>query len=79
MKMPKGMVDIVPTYPTIVFDLDTDPLQTISTFPEWIQKRIMDSETYKERIAGSGHDDGHYSESSTEFKDLSDDDGELPF
>ena len=81
-KMMKGVPAPQGTLPHVTFDLDTDPLEKIADLPEWIQKKIKESVTYKERIAGKG--DTAQDEAVSTFEDgfLSDidyEDGELPF
>lgn len=49
MKLPKGMTAPVLISKKILFDLEESPLSMIDTFPEYMQKRIKDSETYKKR------------------------------
>ena len=78
MKMPKGMPPMVQTMDSIVFDLDESPLEDMAKLPEWIQKRIMASETYKERIAGAGDRPGDEAAPDAEFVEL-EDEGQLPF
>lgn len=79
MKMPKGMPPIVQTMDSIIFDLDSSPLEDMDKLPGWIQKRIMASETYKERVDGAGDKTGdEASEYQNELTEL-EDDGELPF
>ena len=51
----------------------------MEALPEWIQKKIKESETYKERIAGSGNDAGAVYTQAQFEEDLDDSDGELPF
>lgn len=76
-KAMKGM-EIKPTLPLYTFDLDDDPLEKMQDLPEWIQNRIKESETYKERIAGAAGDGGTY-EGPRELTELDDEDGQLPF
>lgn len=76
-KTMKGMV-VERTLPLVTFDLDVDPLERIEEFPEWIQKKIRSSETYKERVAGSADDDGAEYTGPVELTEESDD-GQLPF
>lgn len=52
MKMPKGMFTEPHTLPRIIFDLDEDSLEVIEALPEWVQNRIKESRTYKERVFG---------------------------
>ena len=56
-KAMKGMT-IKPTLPLTTFDLDVDPLEKMEDFPEWIVKKIKESVTYKERVAGYAGDEG---------------------
>lgn len=76
-KLPKGMV--VPTEtenPLVMFDITNEscPLTLMSSLPEWIQKRIMESDEYKERTAGAGYADG----ASEDFV-VVDNEEDLPF
>lgn len=73
MEKPKGTLD------KIVFDLDTDPLDKIAELPEWIQERIKQSETYQERLAGSGAAGGDGTDEDGYLTEIFDEDGELPF
>lgn len=80
--MIKGMPKPEGTLPPMTFDLDTDPLEMIDTFPEWIQKYIKQSETYKERTEIHSNTDGldelsKYS--NVEFLDIDDVEEELSF
>ena len=56
MKLPKGMTAPVLVSKKIVFDLEESPLEMIDTFPEYMQKRIKESETYKARAAEPDED-----------------------
>lgn len=77
-KAMKGMT-IKRTLPLFTFDLDEDPLEKMEDLPEWIVKRIKESETYKDRIAGAAGDGGTY-EGPRDLEDLDDEDGgQLPF
>lgn len=70
MKMPKGM-ETKGMEAHLSFDLDRDPLSDMAKLPEWIQKRIQDSVTYKDLIsAGTG---------APKLEEIDDSDGELPF
>ena len=62
--------------PLVMFDITNDqcPLTAMSTLPEWIQKRIMESDEYKERTAGAG-----YAEESSDDFIVVDDELDLPF
>lgn len=51
MSLPKGMPSMQPAAETIYFDLsDPDFLSKMGTLPMWIQDKIKESKTYKERI-----------------------------
>lgn len=76
-KAMKGM-NITPTLPLFTFDLDVDPLEKMEGMPEWITKKIKESTTYKERVAGSGNDAGMEYPGAADFEDV-DDEGQLPF
>ena len=57
-RLPKGMeAPKESENPLIMFDITNDacPLSEMSNLPEWIQKRIMESDEYKERTAGAGY------------------------
>jgi len=80
MKLPKGVKVPRGTMEPIIFDLDASDLDEIKELPEWIQKKIQESDTYKERLAGIGHetdDDGEYEQPG--MGDYEDDELELPF
>lgn len=84
MKMPKSMsAMVVPTLDKMVFDLDDEDLTGINYLPEWVQNRVMESDEYKERIAGQGHGaENDITEGGQEqgvFTDLDNMGGELPF
>lgn len=80
MKMPKGMDKPAATLDQIIFDLDESDLSMLDNIPEWITKRIKESETYKERIAGKGDTLGDDSIDDERFiEELDDEDGNLPF
>lgn len=58
MRLPKGMEAPAGTLDHVIFDLGADDaLEKLETLPEWIQKRIKESETYKELIANVGFTD----------------------
>ena len=76
-RIPKGME--IPTdaeNPLVMFDITNDqcPLTLMSSLPEWIQKRIMESDEYKERTAGAG-----YAEESSDDFVVIDSMEDLPF
>ena len=78
-KAMKGMT-IKPTLPLFTFDLDDDPLEKLEGMPDWIVKKIKDSSTYQERVAGSGAEAGiDYGGEQQEFAEIDDSDGQLPF
>lgn len=75
-KAMKGM-DIKQTIPSMILDLDEDPLEKVNDLPEWLQKKVKASVTYKERLAGTGNDAGEeYVQAALEDVDDGD---ELPF
>lgn len=48
-RLPKNCPSPVPSSEKIIFSLnDADALQRLENFPEWIQKRIKESNTYKD-------------------------------
>ena len=76
-RLPKGMqkpTDAENDY--VMFNVmdDNCPLSLMTTLPEWIQKRIMESDEYKERTAGSAYE----AEPSDDFIQV-DDVSDLPF
>lgn len=79
MKMPKGMPALVQTMETVIFDLDDSPLEDIEKLPQWVRDKIKASQTYKERIAGSGHLPGDPEPGEDEFPTMLEDDPEIPF
>jgi hypothetical protein len=78
MKLPKGFLATPPAREKIIFDLDEAPLETIDSLPVWVQNRIRESETYKERTAGAGYTGDTTQYVQGEFSEVSDED-ELPF
>lgn len=78
MKLPKGFLATPPARDKIIFDLDEAPLETIDSLPVWVQNRIRESETYKERTAGAGYTGDTAQYVQGEFSEVSDED-ELPF
>lgn len=81
MALPKGIKRPRGTLDEVVFDLDTSDLSEIADLPDWIQKRIFESETYKERAAGIGHEepDGDDEYDQPGMGDYEEDELELPF
>jgi hypothetical protein len=90
MKLPKGMPTPALSNGFTIFDLDEpDPEAKMKDLPEWIQTRIMESETWKEREAAAEERDAIQNESvdprekadaasaMTPADDLPD--GQLPF
>lgn len=76
-RLPKGMeVPKEAENPLVMFDITNDqcPLTAMSVLPEWIQKRIMESDEYKERTAGAG-----YAEESSDDFIVVDQMDDLPF
>lgn len=75
MALPKGMAKGKLSDPAVIFDLDTDPVEDVDKLPKWIGDIIKKSETYQQRITPAvAPADG-----STNFVELDDADGELPF
>lgn len=75
MALPKGMAKGKLSEPAVIFDLDTDPVEDVDKLPKWIGDIIKKSETYQQRITPAvAPADG-----STNFVELDDADGELPF
>ena len=77
-RLPKGMeVPKEAENPLVMFDIRNDqcPLTAMSALPEWIQKRIMESDEYKERTAGAGYAE----ESSDDDFIVVDNELDLPF
>lgn len=79
MKLPKGVKVPRGTMEPVVFDLDTSDLDDIKELPEWIQKKIQESDTYKERVAGIGHETDGDDYEQPGIGDYEDDELELPF
>lgn len=79
MKLPKGVKVPRGTMEPVVFDLDTSDLDEIKELPEWIQKKIQESDTYKERLAGIGHETDGDDYEQPGMGDYEDDELELPF
>jgi len=80
-KLPKAFGDVKAQSDTSWFDCDESPLDEIKGLPEWIQDKIKESITYRERIAGrkdSADQESGNALTSEDFVEL-DDDGELPF
>ena len=76
-RLPKGMEAPTETEnPLIMFDITNEncPLTAMSNLPEWIQKRIMESDEYKERTAGAG-----YTEEPSDDFIVVDEESDLPF
>ena len=65
-KLPKGFEAPAATLEPIVYDIDENDPADIAKLPEWIQKKITDSESYVQRQA-------------KQFAEIDDSDGELPF
>lgn len=75
MALPKGMAKGKLSEPAVIFDLDTDPVEDVDKLQKWIGDIIKKSETYQQRIIPAvAPADG-----STNFVELDDADGELPF
>ena len=79
MKLPKGVKVPRGTMEPVVFDLDASDLDEIKELPEWIQKKIQESDTYKERLAGIGHETDGDDYEQPGIGDYEDDELELPF
>lgn len=79
MKLPKGVKVPRGTMEPVVFDLDTSDLDEIKDLPEWIQKKIQESDTYKDRVAGIGHETDGDDYEQPGIGDYEDDELELPF
>lgn len=71
MKLPKGMPAPVATLPKVVYDIDENDPADVEKLPEWIATTIRSSESYQARLmAGADY---------SQFSDLDEADGELPF
>lgn len=84
MALPKGMPKPGLSGYATVFDLDSDDLSKIETFPGWIKDMITRSETYMDRAANQVKQDMAARDAArqgqqTTFTELDGDDGELPF
>lgn len=53
MKLPRNLQPDPPKLETIVFDLDTDDLKMLEIMPEWVEKQIKESKTYKDRTGAN--------------------------
>ena len=51
MALPKGTPKAELSGDPVIFDLDTDPLGVIETFPKFIADKIKKSQTYEDRLA----------------------------
>lgn len=72
MSLPKGMPRPAPVSAPVLFDIDAESaVEDFANLPEWIQKRIIASPTWEERVG----------DRVASFKELLDNDteGELPF
>lgn len=49
--LPKGMERGRLTDKPLVFDLDTDPIDTVEALPKWIAEVIKKSQTYQDRLS----------------------------
>jgi len=78
MQPPKGTKKPKGTLAPILFDLDNDPLEKMELLPAWIQDTIKKSETYRDRLAGIGHETGDESAVEPEIVELDETD-DLPF
>jgi hypothetical protein len=78
MSLPKGMERPKLTRDPLVFDMDEATEEDVSKLPEWLQRKVKDSLTWKERMlerdAGGGSFKGPQFESGDDF-----DDENLPF
>lgn len=87
MKLPKGLSAPVPTSDPITFDLDDEHADALmEELPGWIQERIKQSETWKERVdesayaaAEKSNDVDQSVDTMQTLTDIENDDGELPF
>lgn len=75
MALPKGMAKGKLSEPAVIFDLDTDPVEDVEKMPKWIGDIIKKSETYQQRITPAVAP----VDNITQFVELDDADGELPF
>lgn len=73
MALPKGTKGQQLAEPALVFDLDTASEDDIENLPEWIQKIVRGSVTYKNRKG-----EENQTIYSTQFQEV-EDDGDLPF
>ena len=85
MKLPKGMPVPALTNGFTIFDLDEpDAADKMDDLPEWIQTRIRESETWKEREAAQDEreairDEDAAPEPQAALTDIDGADGQLPF
>lgn len=86
MKLPKGMPVPALSNGFTIFDLDDpDAADQMKNLPEWIQTRIKESETWKEREAAATErkaiqsEEAQAPEDSEFFKELNDPEAQIPF
>lgn len=72
MSLPKGMPAPACDMPPVVFDADESSEAELAALPEWIQNKITESRTWKERFAPKP------TSGASGFVDA-EDDGELPW
>lgn len=76
MTLPKGMAKPSLTDKPIVYDIDEDEPEAVNDLPDWIKEIVTKSESYQQRINGTGDDDSF---DDAEVDDFEIDKGELPF
>jgi hypothetical protein len=77
MALPKGMPKPQMVNPKLIFNMDTATEADLKKLPEWIQKKITESVTWKMKMLVSKTDKAGGDQQ--QFEELEDDDGDLPF
>lgn len=75
MKMPKGLEKPTPQTKPLAFDIESSDPDMLENFPEWIANRVRESRTFiahQEEMKLAA-------EKPNDFKEIGEEDGELPF
>ena len=75
MKLPKGMTAPKMTLDPVIYDIDESPVQDVDKLPEWIANAVKSSESYQQRL----RDESGGAASVSDFAEIGEEDGELPF
>ena len=75
MKLPKGMPSPKMTLDPIIYDIDESPIHDVDKLPEWIATTVKASESYQQRL----RNDIGGAANMTNFAEIAEEDGELPF